>query len=203
MSKETELLLRQLAREKNAREQAEKILEEKSLELYLANIELHKFSIDLSDKEAKTRAILEATADGVVVVDKKNIIKMCNPAAGKIFNYDPSELINKNINTIIQNVKGVLSYKKNVLYELNGISKNKVLVPIELIIAEIKSTQQIFVYAMHNISERKQIEKHILAQHAVMRALIETNSLEAATAYLYCVTSASIWIWTLAPLWTS
>jgi PAS domain-containing protein len=125
LANDIELLLKKLEREKNAREQAEKILEEKSLELYNANIELRKLAADCSDRDAQTRAIFEATADGIIVVDEMQTIQMCNPAAGKIFNYEPSELINKNIFYLFPDAKKILDYQKNALYEVNGISKDK------------------------------------------------------------------------------
>lgn len=180
MDNNIELLLKKLDREKNARNQAEKILEEKSLELYHADIELRKLAADLSDKETRTRAILEATAEGIIVVDEQKNIQMCNPAAGSIFNYTTAELINKPISLLFPNVIEVLSYKKNVLHELKGLNKDKIDIPIELVIAEVNLIEPIFVFAIHEITERKQNEKRVAAQHEIMRTLIKTTSLEEA-----------------------
>lgn len=58
------LLERRLAREKSAREQAEKLIEQKSREIYHANQELERFNVELEER------IAEATAD----IHSKNLL---------------------------------------------------------------------------------------------------------------------------------
>lgn len=98
---ETEILLRQLTREKMARKEAESIAETKSRILYQINVDLKALSDNLSDKEKNTRAILEATADGIVVLDDQYNVILCNEASSNLFNYTIDELIGKNIATLI------------------------------------------------------------------------------------------------------
>ena len=80
---EIERLTKRCAREKAARKQAEELLEQKSLELY----ELNK---DLAEREEASRSILEATGDGIIIVDESGTIKMLNRAAKLIFGYVPA-----------------------------------------------------------------------------------------------------------------
>jgi PAS domain S-box-containing protein len=184
LTNELALLLKKIEHEEKARARAEILVEEKKLELCHVNEEVHKLSTNFFESDAKMCAIFEATKDGLTVVDENKMIKMSNPAIGKIFNYAPSELINKNILFLFPNDEETFSYEENTLYEVQGINKDKTLIPIELFIVEIQSGQQRYVYAMNDISERKEAEKRIETQHAAMQALTEFNFLEDVTPHI-------------------
>ena len=82
---ERDMLLRRVARERNARLAAESILEEKSLELYEANVALQRTAENLQEQMQKYQSIFEFAAQGIVTVDRNWQIKSFNPAAEKIF----------------------------------------------------------------------------------------------------------------------
>ena len=84
-SAERDMLLRRVARERNARLAAESILEEKSLELYEANVALQRTAENLQEQMQKYQSIFEFAAQGIVTVDRNWQIKSFNPAAEKIF----------------------------------------------------------------------------------------------------------------------
>ncbi len=56
---------------------------------------------ELSEEEARLRAILDTVIDGIIVIDEKGLIDSLNPAAEKIFGYKAAEIIGKNVNMLM------------------------------------------------------------------------------------------------------
>lgn len=73
---EIELLKRQLMREKEARKQAEFLLESKSLELYASNQELNNLNKALEKKVIDRTQALEAEKDQLKEIIEKNPLPM-------------------------------------------------------------------------------------------------------------------------------
>jgi len=101
-----DILKRTLQREKKARKVAEKILEEKSLQLYNTAQELkianHKLEHRLDEKTSQLQGIFENINDAYLVMDLNgNVIKM-NDAAIDLFGYD-IEREKVNVITLIYN----------------------------------------------------------------------------------------------------
>ncbi len=112
-----DILLRTLEREKAARKAAEKILESKSLELYLLSEELKKSNSKLEtlldEKSTQLEGIFENIVDAYVVIDLKgNVIKF-NDAAIELFGYD----INKEPLNVLN-----LLHKDDVAYALSSFA---------------------------------------------------------------------------------
>ncbi|NRR90098.1 PAS domain S-box protein [Winogradskyella undariae] len=82
-----ELLQRALEREKKARKAAEKILEEKSRELYLTSNRLESL---LDEKSSQLQGVFENIIDAFVVMNIKGDILKFNDAATRLFGYDVS-----------------------------------------------------------------------------------------------------------------
>ena len=112
-----DILFRAIEREKAARKAAEKILESKSLELYLLSEELKKSNTKLEtlldEKSSQLEGIFENIVDAYVVIDLEgNVIKF-NDAASELFGYD--------INKEPLNVMNLL-HKDDVTYALSSFS---------------------------------------------------------------------------------
>ncbi|REH44502.1 PAS domain S-box-containing protein [Tenacibaculum gallaicum] len=93
--KEIEILKRALERQKKARKQAEKILEEKSLELFNISQELKEVNEKLEDlldeKNSQLKGIFENINDAYLVMDiHGNVLKM-NDVAVDFFGFDVNE----------------------------------------------------------------------------------------------------------------
>ncbi|MDP5093638.1 MAG: PAS domain S-box protein [Polaribacter sp.] len=118
MSQENiDILLRTLEREKAARKAAEKILESKSLELYLLSEELKnsntKLETLLDEKLSQLEGIFENIVDAYVVIDLEGNVMKFNDAASELFGYD----INKEPLNVMN-----LVYKDDVTYALSSFS---------------------------------------------------------------------------------
>ena len=58
-------------------------------------IERHGYARELTESEARVRAIYEASLDAVVVTDDEGIVRFANPAAGGMFNRTPEQLLGR------------------------------------------------------------------------------------------------------------
>ncbi|GGZ93235.1 sensor histidine kinase [Algibacter mikhailovii] len=97
--KELDILRRALAREKAARKQAEKILEDKAAELYEAKQKLEKSYIELEDllsrKDSQLQGVFENIVDAYVIMDLfGNILKMNNASVKLLGFSDAKESFN-------------------------------------------------------------------------------------------------------------
>lgn len=85
-------LERALRRERTARKCAEKLLEDKSLQLYRVNEELNEAAVRLQHEAETTHMILQTAAEGIITFGEDAVIKSANPAAEVIFDYKPNGL---------------------------------------------------------------------------------------------------------------
>lgn len=79
-----ELLQRRLAREISARQQAESLLEQKSLELYIEAQERQAALLKLQESEERYRMIVELSPDAIMV-QMDGQLAFANPAARRMF----------------------------------------------------------------------------------------------------------------------
>lgn len=190
---------RQLEREKKARQEAENILEKKSLELYQANIVLKDLTVHLREKEEETRAILEATADGIIVFNEQGMLIDCNTAACKLFSYPRDVLLEKTITELIAPEDTTVSkplldilieLPESSLHEFLAMHRQGTKTPVELAIAKTLSAKGLFkVCALRDITDRKLAELYNIIQQSVTRVLVEIDSLEKAgekISYIIC-----------------
>lgn len=98
MNKEITALKRILERERKSRKASEKIIEQKSLEIYLANQKLQKLYNKLENRYLK---IVEHANDIIYWGDEKGICKYVNHAAEKILGYSQSELLGKHFTELL------------------------------------------------------------------------------------------------------
>ena len=82
-----ELLERRLMRERAARKEAEALLDQKSREVYEANVQLR----ELADQ---TKAIVETAAEGIITYDLDGVIRSFNRSAQRIFQRELDEGLN-------------------------------------------------------------------------------------------------------------
>ena len=103
---EIELLKKRLAREQQARKEAERILEAKALELYQANESLKRLNESLEDQiyertlalqesEAKFRNVIDQATDIIYTTDEEGYFTFINPIGSNAFGYSMEEIIGK------------------------------------------------------------------------------------------------------------
>lgn len=195
---ELEILKRKLAREKAARKQAERILEDKALELYRANselIEIHDSQeaelrnriAEIKDKELTYRNLIENASDLIYSCNVLGIITYANPMVINLFGYSEEELIGSNFRDFIspeykKRVQGhyafQLSEKLPSTYTEFPVinSEGKEIWIGQTVDLSIKDEIVINVLA-RDISDRKKVEKSLMRSEEKYKSIIENMEL--------------------------
>ncbi len=141
----------------------------------------------LRDSEAKYRAVVQQTSEGIFLVDanSKQIIE-ANPAASKLLNYSLSELTNFKIGHFLVNDDDILNeylskskhIKDNLSIELEFYTKQKNKIDVEISANLINyHNQEMFCFVFRDITKRKQLEAELKynASHDILTGLSNRN----------------------------
>jgi len=184
---------RQLAREKRAREEAERLLEQKSRELFRQASERETALKALSQSEERYRLIVELSPDAILIVSEGKIA-FANGAARYLFLENDSQILNglnlleitaanyrsqvtKLIATLIEGAEP--SHSEEIALRLDG-SPFEVSVKRAFVTYEGRSAIQMVV---RDVSERKKLEKQ-LAYQATHDSLTGTSNRASLFAFL-------------------
>ena len=128
-------------------------------------------------RQAETFQILAQTAhEGIVLADTEGIIQFVNPAAEKLFDYRPGELLGQKVGRLmpVEHRRAHDGYMKNYLQtgvpriigkgrQLTAIRKDGTRFPIYLSIGDIKTSHaRLFAGVIMDISEQQQMQREIL-----------------------------------------
>ncbi len=154
----------------------------------------------LRESEARHRAILEATIDGIITIDERGKIEAANPAAVRLFGYALAELIGANVkllmpapyhemhDTYLDNYRRTGERKIiGIGREVVGRRKDGTVFPMDLSISEINvGGRRMFTGLVHDITERKRAEEELRAAHDELehRVRQRTEELQRANAEL-------------------
>ncbi len=130
----------------------------------------------LQRSEELNRSITESAADAIISINSDGIILSWNNAAGKIFGYSSSEMINKNLSEIIpprykdghnSGIKRLKIGGKIIIIgqtiELTAFRKNGDEFPIELSLSSWETNnQKYFTGIIRDITERKKAEEELI-----------------------------------------
>jgi PAS domain S-box-containing protein len=146
---------------------------------------------DVRASEARYRSLFEVAVYGVLTIDERGIIESANPAAERLFGYSSSEMIGRNVSTLMpEPYKGEHdSYLQNYLRtgvrkiigigrEVVGRRKDGSTFPMDLAVSESQlDGKRRFTGLVHDISERRWAEKEraeLLASERAAREQAET-----------------------------
>jgi PAS domain S-box-containing protein len=138
-------------------------------------------------EEEKSRALLEAAPDAMVVMNQGGEIVLLNRQAERQFGYRRDELLGKNVKRIIsegfaerlvadalRSAEEALAQEIGSGIELMGQRKDGSDFPIEIMLSPLKSDAGILVTAaIRDISARKEAEEHLVQMEARYRGLLE------------------------------
>ena len=185
MSDEMERLSQRWERERKARKEAEKLLEEKSLQLFQINAELVTLAESLAEKEEWSRSILEAAAEGIITIDENGRILSINRAAESLFGFSLEEIAEQSIELLFpENILGFSffefvsqdrEYSPGTITEISGLKKDGEVFPLELSISWAKpGFQQIYIAFVRDITARKQAEQAVIKTNREIQMILET-----------------------------
>jgi PAS domain S-box-containing protein len=126
--------------------------------------------------EGRLRAVIETAADGIITIDERGLIDSINPAAVRIFGYEPQEVIGCNVSMLMPEpyhaehdaylasylrtgVKKIIGFGREVV----GRRKDGSTFPLDLAVSETRldSTRRIFTGLLRDITQRKQVEEQL------------------------------------------
>ena len=127
----------------------------------------------LRESEARHRAILEATIDGIITIDERGTILAANRATQRLFGYTVQELIGVNVKVLMPDPYHELhdgyldNYRRTGQRKIIGIGREVVgrrkdgtVFPMDLSISEINvGGRRMFTGLVHDVTERKQAEE--------------------------------------------
>ncbi|WP_299551199.1 PAS domain S-box protein [Seonamhaeicola sp.] len=186
-----DMLQRALAREKAARKQAEKILENKSAELYDAKQKLEKSYFELESllnrKDSELQGVFENIVDAYVIIDLwGNILKM-NDAAVNLLGFDnPKEDYNlmdmarpNDIELVTESFKTLLKEGSITDFYINIITKKKEekLVHINASIIYDKGAPVAAQGIVRDVTEAKRNAELIEEQKKELDVIVQNSSL--------------------------
>lgn len=187
-----DVYIRALEREKLARKEAERILEEKALELFETNKKLNKLfdkkSKELGQTEEKYRNIFNSAFDAIVVISKDGCISECNKKFLEIIGYDYDEVDNLSIETLIhsQDKNKYKKFNRHLLdkgfysdYRGRIMTKDKSTVNIEINSIAIYENGKFngSIDIIRDITDRIEIEKMLFDSGERYRAIFNNTPL--------------------------
>jgi PAS domain S-box-containing protein len=123
----------------------------------------------LAESEERFRALAEADPDGIVIIDDASTILSTNPALGRIFGYEPEELVDRSLLTLIperlreDHLRGTSRYlatgERRIPWkgvQLPGLRRDGTEVPLEINFGEYTANgKHVFAGFIRDITERK------------------------------------------------
>ena len=150
----------------------------------------------LRDNEARHRAILETTVDGILTIDDRGIIESVNPAMVRLFGFTAAEMIGSNVKMLMPSPDRERhdSYLGNYLRtgerkiigigrEVIGRRKDGATFPMDLSISEvIIGGRRMFTGLVHDVTERKRAEEALRRSQEELEIRVRQRTAELARA---------------------
>lgn len=119
--------------------------------------------------------IIETAIDGIITIDERGVVETINPAAAKLFGYEPEEVLGNNVNMLMpspdrENHDGYISRYKStgeariigIGREVTGRRKDGSTFPMRLAVSEIRlKGRRIFTGFIHDLTDVKEAEEKI------------------------------------------
>ncbi|MCM8531590.1 MAG: PAS domain S-box protein [Lentisphaeraceae bacterium] len=121
----------------------------------------------LQESEARVKAVIRSSVDGILIVDEKGTLESCNPAASNILKCCPVAVVGKSIQYILPNLfdgYGDFEERLSDLVSPVGLDVIKKLpskssVPLYVTVAEVKlDKHSLYTFTIRNLKEQKETE---------------------------------------------
>ncbi len=136
-------------------------------------------------------AIIQNAIDGIITTDESGIIELMNPAACILFDYEPEEVIGKNVTMLMPDAEREHHYnfafqpyltgKRNIIgtgREVMGLRKDGTVFPFRLALSEVQFLgRKIYTGFIHDLSREKEAERKLKDYAGHLQELIEERTL--------------------------
>ena len=139
------------------------------------------------ENQSRLKAIIETAIDGIITIDARGIVETVNPAAARIFGYQPEEIIGNNIKMLMpepdrsHHDEYIENYHRTHIgkiigkgREVIGLKKNGATFPFLLSISEVNlKNKQIFTGIVHDITNLKRAEEALRESENKINSIIQ------------------------------
>jgi two-component system sensor kinase FixL len=143
------------------------------------------------ENAALLKAIIDNAIDGIITIDEKGKIESINPSGCKLFDYEPQEVIGKNISLLMpspdsERHDGYLQHyqqtgEANIIgkgREVTGLRKDGVQFPFRLGINEVQFLgRKIYTGFIHDLSREKEAEEKLQEYAAHLEEVVANRTL--------------------------
>jgi PAS domain S-box-containing protein len=148
---------------------------------------------ELRESEERFRTVTESAQDAIIMINDEGKTVLWNKSAERIFGYTSDEFKEKPVHNLLASTvqqKGFLrlfeDFRKTgkgpfigKTIELNALKKGKTSFPIELSLSSVQLKGRWFSIAIiRDISERKELEKHLLQSNRILEKRVEERTAE-------------------------
>ena len=145
-----------------------------------------------TDLAQQLQAIIDTAIDGIITINTKGEVENLNPSAAALFNYEPSEVIGKNIKMLMPEPyksehDGYLhryqtTKKPHIIgigREVTGQKKNGQTFPFRLAVSEVVLNDRvIYTGIIHDLTEVKEAELEIRSLNKKLEKKVTTRTIE-------------------------
>ena len=168
---DTNLIQRKFDRERAARKEAERLLEEKSRDLYHAHLEVEKTAEAFRDSAARLSAIMDNVPAAIVTLAENGVIESCNRETEAKFGCSWSTLVGQPVSKLFQEfvtpdgsgeptLPKILKLELGVLREATCLRSDGSTFPSEFALTEVKHADaHYWIVFLRDITKRKEAEK--------------------------------------------
>jgi PAS domain S-box-containing protein len=150
----------------------------------------------ISEAAMRLQAIIETAIDGIITIDERAIVDHINPAAAKLFGYDPTEIIGNNIKMLMpspyrEEHDGYLhnyhqtgkAYIIGIGREVEGLKKDGAIFPIRLAVSEMHiDGKRMYTGIIHDLTDVKAAEAKVLELNRQLENKVALRTEELAKA---------------------
>jgi PAS domain S-box-containing protein len=142
-------------------------------------------TMNVNASHEQTRAVLDAAADGVLIVDDSGNIKLANPAALDMFGYTSAQLINQRVDRVLAiadpedfsrspwsiHSNGDTATPSDHQLTTTAARSDGSSFPIELSMSEMKlGSKQAYTIVVRDISDRQRVEEELRLLNEELKA---------------------------------
>lgn len=156
-------------------DELEVTIQQRTAELQFEIADRRQAQTALQEREAQTRAILQAAADAIVTIDDQGIITTFNRAGEELFGYGASEIIGQNVSVLApspyreEHDSHIQRYLRTgqtriigLERELDAVRRDGSMFPMALRVTEMNHNgQRWFIAIVQDITERKQLRSEL------------------------------------------
>ncbi len=122
--------------------------------------------------EARTRAIMDTAADGIITTNPAGVIESTNLGVSRVFHYAPQELVGRNLSLLFPAAVGGpgdsfptrLAEDSGVPHETEGRRKDGSSVPVEINVGEVRDgAARSYTVTVHDLTLRRRTEQQLRA----------------------------------------